>query len=374
MIKTWGNKLVVTGLCVGIPLGLLWVVNLPYPAIRRPIHNRFPLLLLPSQIYIDNNYKQSVRFVRQGQQLVDSATSLEDILLGEQSLVKAQKYLDGIPFMPLEELNQHNRGGYGNRGFYVSFSHFDMQRLRGDVGKLEAKIFQEKNAHNLVTETLSSIDNVKNQYQQLDNEAEKKEVIKEWRSAINKLTEIPASTVARKNLDAKYNNILNDFKVEVGEAYVDEQLDTFIATAQQFSRQAISLANNPPHIVAKWEEVERFWQMAIAELELVSRDDLQAYSQSKKLIAEYSANVAKIRLRKQAEQKSVLAFNDAQQQVKRLLENTPSTPESLNVNKTIADLQNIVNELNKVETDTTVYQQSQNLKVFANNKIQELQQ
>ena len=374
MIKKWGNKLVVTGLCVGIPLGLLWVVNLPYPAIRRPIHNRFPLLLLPSQIYIDNNYKQSVRFVKQGQQLVDSATSLEDILLGEQSLIKAQKYLDGIPFMPLEELNQHNQGFYGNRGFYVSFSHFDMQRLRGDVGKLEAKIFQEKTAHNLVTESLSSIDNAKNQYQQLDNEAEKKEAIKEWRSAINKLTEIPASTVARKNLDAKYNNILNDFKVEVGEVYVDEQLDTFIATAQQFSRQAISLANNPPHIDAKWEEVERFWQMAIAELELVSKDDLQAYSQSKKLIAEYSANVAKIRLRKQAEQKSVLAFNNAQQQVQRLLKNTPATPESLNVNKTIADLQNIVNELNKVETDTTVYQQSQNLKVFANNKIQELQQ
>jgi hypothetical protein len=292
-IQTWGNKLAFTSLCIGIPLGVLWVVNLPYPAIRRPIYNKFPLLLLPSQIYIDNNYKQSVRFVRQGIQLVDSATSLDDILLGEESLKKAQKYLDGIPFMPLEDLNL--RGGMG---FYGSFSHFDMQRLRGEVGELEAKVFQEKKAHELVEEALVAIDKAKTEYQEATSEIDKQAAIKQWRMGLNQLTEVPASTWARKNIEVKYQNILDEFKTEVGDIYVDQQLGTFISTAQQFSSQAIALAEDPPHNVAKWEEVEKLWQMAIDELKLVPQTDLQAYGASKQLIAEYSVNLAQVRLKK----------------------------------------------------------------------------
>ena len=375
-IKTWGNKLIITGFFVAIPLGLLWIVNLPYPAIRRPVHNKFPLLLLPSQIYIDNNYKQSVRFVRKGQQLVDSATSLEDIRLAEEDLKKAQKYLDGIPFLPLEELQRSPYGygyGYGYGRFYGSFSHFDMQRLRGDVGQLEAKIFQEKNAHALLTKSLSSIDRGKNQYQQSNSEAEKKAAIKLWQSAINQLREVPTSTLAGKSANVKYNNTLEEFKTEVGEIYVNDQLNTFVASAQQFSRQAVVLVKNPPHSVAKWQEVERLWQMAINELKLVPKDDFKAYGKSRELIAQYSANLAQIRLRKNAEQNSVVAFNNAQRKIEGLLQKTTVNPNALNVNRTIADLQNIINELDKVENGTTVYQDSQQLKVFANQKIKELQ-
>ena len=369
-MKQWGQKIVFSSLMIGIPLGFLWVVNLPYPAIRRPIHNRFPLLLLPSQIYIDNNYKQSVRYVRQGEQFIARATSIEDILLGEERLIKAQKYLDGIPFIPLEELQN---SGYGYGRLYGSFSHFDMQRLRGDVGTLEAKIFQEKNAYDLLTESESAIDTAKEQYQQSSEPQDKQLAIKNWQSAINKLKEIPASTLAGKKAQLKYQNTREEFANEVGEIYANEELQTYVLAAQQFSNQALSLAKNPPHNLAKLQEIERLWSLAIAELESVPKEDLQAYLKSKQLIAEYSAKLAQIRLQKSAEKTSINAFNNAQKKVEKLLINTPANSQSLNVNRTIADLQNIINELDKVQKETTVWTESQKLKTFAGKKLKELQ-
>jgi hypothetical protein len=59
--------------------------------------------------------------------------------------------------------------------------------------------------------------------------------------------------------------------------------------------------------------------------------------------------------------------------IQTLLSNTPAQAENLNINQTIVDLQSIINELNKVKDGSTVYQQTQELKVFANNKIKELQ-
>jgi hypothetical protein len=225
----------------------------------------------------------------------------------------------------------------------------------------------------MVEEALVAIAQAKTEYQQSTSETDKEIAIKSWRSALNQLTEVPASTWARKNVDVKYKNILDEFKTEVEDIYVDQQLGTFIGTAQQFSSQAIALAEDPPHNLAKWEEVEKLWQMAIDELKLVPQTDLQAYGTSKQLMAEYSVNLAQVRLKKNEEIESVSAFNKAQEKIQSLLRNTPTQPENLNINQTIVDLENIINELDKVQDGSTVYQRSQELKVFANNKIKELQ-
>ena len=369
-IKQWGQKAAFTSMLIALPLGLLWIVNLPYPAIRRPIYNRFPLLLLPSQIYFDNSYKQSVRYVRQGDQLVAQATSIEDIQLGQERLAKAQKHLDAIPFMPLEELKN---SGYGYGRFYGSFSHFDMQKLRADVGTLEAKIFQEQNAYNLLQESLLDIKEAKSKYQQTNEASEQKTAIQAWQSAINRLREVPETTRAGKQAQLQSQNATETFSQEVGEIFVAQELQTYILSAQQFAQQAQNLAKNAPHSLEKWQEIERLWSLAIAELESVPQDDLQAYLKSKQLIAQYEGILAQIRLQKKDEQLSINAFNNAQQKIDRLLYNTSFSSKSLNFNQTIADLRNIVNELDKVKNETTVYNKSQELKAFANNKIQELQ-
>jgi hypothetical protein len=45
------SKIIWTAILLGIPVGVVWVANLPYPVIRRPVAQKAPILLLPS--YID---------------------------------------------------------------------------------------------------------------------------------------------------------------------------------------------------------------------------------------------------------------------------------------------------------------------------------
>jgi hypothetical protein len=45
---------------LGVPIGVVWVANLPYPVIRRPVARNAPILLLPSYISMENNYRQAI--------------------------------------------------------------------------------------------------------------------------------------------------------------------------------------------------------------------------------------------------------------------------------------------------------------------------
>jgi hypothetical protein len=60
-------------------VGLVWLLNLPYPMIRRPVAKIAPLVLLPSYLKMDRNYRDCISNVEQASQLVDRATSLADL-------------------------------------------------------------------------------------------------------------------------------------------------------------------------------------------------------------------------------------------------------------------------------------------------------
>ncbi|MFQ4141339.1 hypothetical protein [Chlorogloeopsis sp. ULAP02] len=62
--------------------GSVWVVNLPYPMIRWPVAKTAPILLLPSFISMDRNYRGTVNYVEQADQLINKATSQADIEYG----------------------------------------------------------------------------------------------------------------------------------------------------------------------------------------------------------------------------------------------------------------------------------------------------
>ncbi|GAB4244663.1 MAG: hypothetical protein Kow0049_34570 [Stanieria sp.] len=49
--------------------GIIWLINLPYPMIRRPVARTAPILLLPSYLSIDHNYPQAIAKVEQADQL-----------------------------------------------------------------------------------------------------------------------------------------------------------------------------------------------------------------------------------------------------------------------------------------------------------------
>ncbi|MEM9119796.1 MAG: hypothetical protein AAGD09_18210 [Cyanobacteria bacterium P01_F01_bin.56] len=43
-----------------IAAGTIWVLNLPYPMIRLSVARTAPLILLPSYISMDHNYRQAI--------------------------------------------------------------------------------------------------------------------------------------------------------------------------------------------------------------------------------------------------------------------------------------------------------------------------
>jgi len=110
--------------------------------------------------------------------------------------------------------------------------------------------------------------------------------------------------------------------------------------------------------------------MAINELEQVSPNDGQGYIKAKQLIAEYTSNLAQIRVRKHEEETSLQAFDNANNKLNNLLANYSSDSDK---NRTIAKIEGIINELNKVKSGTTVYNEAQKLKLLAENKIKEFQ-
>ena len=77
--------------------GIIWLVNLPYPMIRRPVAKVAPILLLPSYISMDRHYREAISNVEEADQLVNRATSDADIQLGDEKVQLAQKNLDALP-------------------------------------------------------------------------------------------------------------------------------------------------------------------------------------------------------------------------------------------------------------------------------------
>lgn len=363
-----GKKLIWTTILIGIPIGILYLVNLPYPAIRRPVAKVAPFLLLPSQISIDNNFKQSITLIEQAKQLIENATSSADIDLGEQKLQEGKEYLNAIPITSGNEWSGHNYGWYN-----WNFSWGGFQQLRGQVGQLEAKVFQEKNAQALLVEGELALNTAKTQYQQSKTPTDKRVAIKAWQSSIDQLEQIPSVTIAGKNAQQKLNAYQREFQEVVGLAANNEKVTTLITSAQQFSRKAAQRGQNPPHNVEYWSGVEKLWEMAINNLDKISENDLDGYAKAQELKAEYTTNLEEIRLRKQDERDSLNALESAQNQIERLLANIPTEANSSELNRTISEMQGIINELDKVKNGTTSYLKAQELKYFAKNKLQQLQ-
>jgi hypothetical protein len=83
--------------------------------------------------------------------------------------------------------------------------------------------------------------------------------------------------------------------------------------------------------------------------------------------------LGQVKIRRQAEQDSVIALQQAQRRIESLLNSTPTDANSVNRNRTISELQGIINNLEKVQNGTTVYLKAQELMLSAKNKLNQLQ-
>jgi hypothetical protein len=267
-----------TGL-VGLA-GLIWLVNLPYPMIRRPVAKVAPILLLPSYISMDRNYR---------------LTQLEI------NLAKAKE---------------------------------DYQQ--------STTLLQQQSALDL------------------------------WQNSMDELAQLPSATLAGKTAETKLNAYQRDFQQISGLLVGSGQTNVAIAAAKEFALKATQTCENPPHPVIKWEQCASLWQETIGKLQSFTPDDV-GYLETQKLLATYKVNLGDVQSRKQTEAEATIALEGAQNKIEQFLASTPTQVSQGDLNRIISQLQGIINQLEKVQSGTTVYAKARELLDSAKQKMNQFQ-
>ncbi|MFO8040557.1 MAG: hypothetical protein R6U67_14060 [Sodalinema sp.] len=174
-------------------VGFVALANLPYPMIRRPIAEHAPILLLPSFLSMDENYREAIALVEQSDQLVNQATSAADLELGQEKVTQAQHHLDQLPVWFL--------GYYPQRyctffGCSWNFTHDEFETARKAIGRMDVVLFQEKNAHDELDEALGELQSARSQYREATTYQSAQNALDNWQAAIDRLHLIPSQTLA----------------------------------------------------------------------------------------------------------------------------------------------------------------------------------
>ncbi|WP_206600985.1 hypothetical protein, partial [Brachyspira hyodysenteriae] len=137
------------------------------PMIRWPVARTAPILLLPSYISMDYHYRHAIARVEQADQLINQATSPGDLTLGEVKVKEAQQHLDALPVWFLGYWPQYT--------FWLGwqFTLDEFETARASVGRMEAKVFQEKNAVEKLNQAEQALNTAKQHYQQAQTVADR---------------------------------------------------------------------------------------------------------------------------------------------------------------------------------------------------------
>lgn len=361
------GKLLGLVVLLGIPVGVVWAANLPYPMIRRPVAEKAPILLLPSYASIDKNYREGIANLEAAEQLLERTTSSADVELGKEKLAAAKKNFDAIPLWFVEDWPNYDYWWYSWR-----FDSFRFNQYRARIGQLEAIAFQEGNAQTSLATVEQGINTAKQLYQQATTQEAKQVAIASWQAAIEQLEQISARTTAGETAQQKLATYQREFEDIMASAARSDRVTNAVAAAKKFAWQAASASQNPPHPPAKWQQVETLWQEAISELKQVSPEEGSGYVEAQDLIAQYTTNLEQVKIRRQAEEASAYALDRAQKQIENLLASTPNESEKVDWTGTAARLQGIIRELEKVENGTTAYPKARELLGFATAKLKEI--
>jgi len=165
---------------LGALCALIAVANLPYPMIRRPVAEVAPIVLLPSFVGMDHNYREAIANVEQADQLINQATSHLDIAKGSEHVTAAQAALDKLPVWFL---------GYAPVGYCSWFScawrfTFDeFEAARKAIARMEAKGFQETHAQTEFDAALAEFNQAKQAYDQATTSIQKEQALQAQNAA-----------------------------------------------------------------------------------------------------------------------------------------------------------------------------------------------
>lgn len=344
--------------------GLIWLLNLPYPMIRRPVAKTAPIILLPSYLRMDHNYRKAISNVEQADQLVNRATSLADLKLGQEKVNQAQQNLASLPvwFLGYEPQMYRTFMSFGWK-----FTLDEFKAARAKVGRMDAKIFQEINAYSKLEQAQQDIQQAKLNYQQAEAAQVKQQAIIAWQGGIDRLNQLPANTLAKTEANASYEAYLRDFRQVSGLVAGNDRTNKIIAVAQQFHDQALNNCPDTPHSVNRWQECINLLDKAIAILERVPLEDA-GYLETQTRLANYEAELGSMRISHQEERESQRAYDLAQQ----MITNLPKSVNQQNRERTAKEILTIINQLEKVKSQTTVYADAVSMMSFANKKLKQL--
>ncbi len=344
-------------------VGGVWFLNLPYPPIRWTVARIAPMVLLPSFIQMDHNYRQAIAHTEQADQLVNQATSTADLELGKTKMQAAQKNLDALPVWFLGFYPQQYCTLF-TCGWRFTFDEF--QEARKDVARMEAKLFQETNAQTQLEQADQMVSEAKQKYQEAPDESERKTAITQWQQGIDQLQQIPSETLAGKQAQTKLQAYERDFEQVVGYAAGNARSGNLIEAARAFDAAAMGFGPDKPQSVATWEQIIGLWEKAIAELSQIPVDEA-SYVEAKKMIAHYETKRRQAEIRLVEEQAAIAAYAQAETLTARLLENATN----LNNSQIAGQLRQIEQELGKVKAGTTVFEQASQLRQQAAAKRRE---
>lgn len=344
-----------TGIGAGLVgvAGILWVLNLPFPMIRWPVAKTMPILLLPSFLKMDYSYRQAIALVEQADQLVNKATSSADFELGDTKAKEAQKYLNALPVWFL---------GYYPQTYCSLFSctwRFtvdEFEAARKNVGRMEAQIFQQKNAFNQLHQVEEALSAAKQAYQQAKTATERQQASTNWQATLDRLNQVPGETLAGAMAQKKLVAAQRDFQEAGGVATGSQKADNLIEAAKEFAMSAAVASQKPPHSAEKWEKIASLWGEAIDRLKFIPPDN-PGYLDAQTKLAQYQQNMGTAQIRMQTERESVAAFNEA----KTLLADLQaySNKGESDRGEALKKLQVIINQLESVKSGTTVYAEAQ---------------
>lgn len=346
-------------------VGSVWVLNLPYPMIRWPVSKVAPIILLPSYMQMDHSYRQAISLVEQADQLVNQATSAQDIELGSVKVEQAQKHLDALPVWFL--------GYYPQR--YCSlfscswrFTLDEFQAARKLIGRSEAVIFQEENALDLLETGTAEVDAAKQAYASAEPGAPQTQAIAAWQAGMDKLNEIPDQTLAGRMAATKLSAYERDYAQVATQLSGGTRSNILIAAAQSFALQAANASQGAPHSAATWERIADLWAKSIRQLEQVPVED-DGYVEAQRLVAEYTNNLGIIRERLAAEEAAVRALASAKDKTSRML---AQDLDRMAPNQIASQLQDIINDLEQVQPNTTAYPEARTMLQSAESKLKQL--
>jgi hypothetical protein len=352
---------------LGTGVGIIWLLNLPFPMIRWPIAKTMPILLLPSFISMDQNYRLAIALVEQSDQLINKATAAADFDLGETKAKQAQKHLDALPVWFLGYYPQTYCSFFGCTW---RFTVDEFQAARKSIGRMDAQIFQQKNAFTQLTQVEETLTSAKQQYQQAKNAADRQKASINWQSAIDQLNQIPPETLAGETARKKLQAAERDFQAMGGVATGSVRADNLIEAAKGFALTAAVASQKPPHSAETWQKIADLWQQAIERLSQITFDN-PGYLNAQTKLAEYQNNLGTTQIRLKAEKESVEALNQAKSLFANFQTNLNST--SQNPGYALGQLQEIINQLESVKPGTTVYPEAQKWLQSARKKQKEWQ-